>query len=66
MKAAIISIADKNEEKALKTFFRKNGIKARIMKHQEMEDAVFAALIDSGMKTRDVSEQSVMKALRQK
>jgi hypothetical protein len=66
MKTAIIAIKNKREEDFLATFFKKTGIKARILKQQEMEDAVFAALIDKGMKTKNVSEESVMKALVKK
>ena len=66
MKTAIIAIKNKNEENFLKTFFKKTGIKARILKQQEMEDAIFGALIDEGMKTKSVSEESVMKVLDQK
>jgi hypothetical protein len=63
MKAAFITIKNKDEEKFLKAFFRKTGIKARVMMNEELEDAVFGALIDAGMKTRNVSEESVMKIL---
>ncbi len=66
MKTAIISIKNSNEEKFLRSFFKKTGIKARILKQQEVEDAVFAALIDEGMKSKTVSEESVMKVLQKK
>lgn len=66
MKTAVIAIKNKNEEHFLKEFFKKTGIKARILNQHEIEDAVFAALIDDGMKTKNVSEESVFKALNEK
>jgi hypothetical protein len=66
MKTAIISIKSASEEKFLRSFFKKTGIKARILKQQEIEDAVFGGLIDEGMKSKTVSEESVMKVLRKK
>ncbi|MBS1680674.1 MAG: hypothetical protein JST48_03095 [Bacteroidetes bacterium] len=66
MRTAIVAIKNKSEETFLKTFFKKAGIRARIMKQFEIEDAIFAALIDEGMKTETVSEKSVLKALHTK
>jgi hypothetical protein len=66
MKTAIIAIKSASEEKFLRSFFKKTGIKARILKKQEMEDAVFGALINEGMKSKTVSEESVVKILRKK
>jgi hypothetical protein len=66
MKTAIISIKSDSEEKFLRSFFKKTGIKARILKRQEMEDAVFGTLINEGMKSKTVSEESVVKILRKK
>ena len=66
MKTAIIAIKNKSEENFLRTFFRRAGIKAHMLKQQDAEDAIFAALIDAGMKTKGVSEELVMKALGKK
>ena len=66
MKTAIIEIKNKSEEVFLKAFFKKTRIRARIVQKLEIEDSVFAALIDEGMKTENVSEESVMKVLGQK
>ncbi len=66
MKTAIIEIKNKSEEKFLKAFFKKTRIRARIVQKLEIEDSVFAALIDEGMKTENVSEESVMKVLGKK
>ena len=66
MKTAIIAIKSKSDEHFLKVFFKKAGIKARILRQQEIEDAVFAALIDEGMKSKNIPEESVMKVLNEK
>jgi CTP synthase (UTP-ammonia lyase) len=66
MKTAIIAIKNKSEENFLKAFFKKTRIKARIVHRQEVEDAVFASLIEKGMKTETVSEESVVSILEKK
>ena len=63
MKTAIVKIKNKEEERFLKALFKKVKIKARFLTMQEMEDSVFARLIDEGMKSRTVSKASVMKLL---
>ncbi len=66
MKTAIIAIKNKSEENFLKAFFNKTRIKARILQKQELEDAVFASLIEQGMETENVSEESVIRVLGRK
>ena len=64
MKTAIVKIKNKEEESFLKALFKKTKIKARFLTPEEMEDSVFARLIDEGMKTKTVSKESVMQLLR--
>ncbi len=66
MKTAIIAIKNKSEENFLKAFFKKTRIKARILQKQELEDAVLASLIEQGMETENVSEESVIRVLGRK
>ena len=65
MKTAIIQIKNKEEESFLKALFKKTKIKARFLTPDEMEDAIFAKLIDEGMKTKNVPRESVMKLLKE-
>ena len=64
MKTAIVKIKNKEEENFLKALFKKTKIKARFLSPDEMEDSIFAKLIDEGMKTETVSKASVLKLLR--
>ena len=42
MKTVIIKIKDEEEEKFLKTLFKKTKIKARFLTPEEIEDSIFA------------------------
>ena len=64
MKTAIVKIQNHVEASFLKASFKKTKIKARFLTPEEMEDSVFARLIDEGMKTKTVSKESVMQLLR--
>jgi hypothetical protein len=66
MKAAILTITNRKDEKSIKNFIKQTGIRARILKQNDMEDSVFGGLITKGMKSGIVKEESVMKVLYKK
>jgi hypothetical protein len=60
---SILVNCSKSEAELLLKLTRKMGLKARILKKQNLEDAALAGLIDQGMKSGVASRKSVMSKL---
>ena len=65
MEAVLIEVQSEADVKFWLNLARKTGTRARSLKTSSFEDKILADLIEKGMKTRNVSRNSVMKALAQ-
>lgn len=63
MEAILIEAHNEADVKFWLTLARKTGTRARFLKSSSIEDKILAELIEKGMKTRNVSRNSVMKVL---
>ena len=64
MRKAIISIPENKDEEFYLKLFKKMGIKVRFLSDEEMEDIVLGKMIEEGKTGESVSEEEVLKALR--
>ena len=63
MDAIIIELKDKTDARFWLELARKTGNRAKSLNIEDIEDFGLALLIEKGMKTENVSRESVMKAL---
>ena len=64
METVIISSKDKSSMKLLLGLAKKLGIRSKSLSRQEIEDWMLANRIKEGLKSENVSRDSVMKALQ--
>jgi len=64
MRTIVINAKNDTDLQFRITLAKKNGIKAITLDTKEIEDALIAGLIEKGLKTKNVSEASVLKVLR--
>lgn len=64
METIVIEAKSKADIKFWLELAKKTGTKAKAINTDDMEDTILARLIEKGLKTRSVSRESVMKALR--
>jgi hypothetical protein len=65
MEAILIEAQNEADVKFWLNLARKTGTRARSLKTSSFEDKILAGLIEKGMKTKNVSRSSIMKALDQ-
>ncbi len=63
MKTIIINVPDKDEN-LFNALIKKFGFKSRLINEEEKEEIALAKWIDEGMKTEEVSEQTVYSTLK--
>lgn len=63
MNAVIIEIKDKSEERFWLELAKKTGVRAKSLTVEDIEDFGLALLIEKGMKTENVSRESLRKTL---
>ena len=66
MRKAIISIPESKDEAFYLKLFKKMGVKVRFLSDEQIEDVIFGKLIKEGITGESVSEEEVLKTLRQK
>ena len=65
MEAVLIEAQNESEVKFWLTLAKKTGARARSVKSGLFEDKFLVGLIEEGMRTKNVSRRSVLKALDQ-
>ena len=63
MKTVIVSVPEKDEN-LFAALLKKLGFKSRVVAEEEKEEAALAKWIDEGMKSGEVSEETVYATLR--
>ncbi len=66
MEAIVIEVKNEADVKFWLNLAKKTGTKAKSINTENLEDARLADLIEKGMKTKQVSRESVMEILGQK
>lgn len=66
MEAIVIEVKNEADVKFWLNLAKKTGTKAKSINTENLEDARLADLIEKGMKTKQVSRESVMETLGQK
>jgi len=64
MDTVVIKAKNKSEIKFWLELAKKTGNKAKAINTDELEDSALALLIEKGMKTPDVSRESILNSLR--
>ena len=65
MEAVIIKIEKPSDAKFWLDLAKKTGAKAKSLTTEQMSDAYLSNLIENGLKTKNVSRTSVLKALNE-
>ena len=63
MKTIIVNVTDKDEN-LFKALLQKMGFKSHVVSEDEKEEAALAKWINEGLKTEEVSEETVYNTLR--
>ena len=63
MKTVIVNVPEKDED-LFSALLKKLGFKSRVVSEEEKEEAALAKWIDEGMKSEEVSEETVYATLR--
>ena len=66
MEAIVIEVKNEDDVKFWLKLAKKTGTKAITIDTEELEDKKLAALIETGMKTKSVSRESIMEILEKK
>ena len=66
MEAIVIEVKNEDDVKFWLKLAKKTGTKAKTIDTEELEDKKLAALIETGMKTKSVSRESIMEILEKK
>ena len=63
MKTVIVNVPEKDED-LFSALLKKLGFKSRVVSEEEKEEAALAKWIDEGMKSEEVSEETMYATLR--